>query len=107
MKKFLIATAALVAMSLLAAAADLRMTVKAPAMAAAYSWAGIVYRPVSPAMAGVIAKSSYAAIDTILFCAGPDISATCRDHCLPDNSGFVGGLQAGYNWQSGAGRFRH
>lgn len=99
MKGFVIGSVALAALiGNSAFAADMNMPLKAPAMAPAWNWSGfyiglnaggawgrsnVTYVPPGPPFTGVAA--AYSAIGS-----GP-----------VNSSGFTGGAQAGYNWQSG------
>jgi outer membrane immunogenic protein len=90
MKKILLATTALVALSLPAAAADMRMPVKAPAYAPAYSWTGLY---LGGTLGGVWA-------DTTAFSSfdAATMGALNQTRGL-DSTGFIGGVHVGYNWQ--------
>ncbi|HTK13576.1 MAG TPA: outer membrane protein [Xanthobacteraceae bacterium] len=90
MKKILLASVALFAMASMASAADLpaRMYTKAPAVAPAWSWAGF-YAGVNVGYGG--GETNYPISAGGLGVAEIDITS----------SGFIGGGQIGYNWQTG------
>jgi outer membrane immunogenic protein len=97
MKRLLLASAAAIALSAPALAADLsaRMPVKAPAYVAAYSWTGFYL--------GVNVGGAFGNVDESLAGVGPapgfvGLGTVGNGGHL---SGVIGGGQIGYNWQTG------
>lgn len=89
--KVLAPVIALIAMSLPSFAADLRTPVKTPTAAPAWTWTGFYV--------GGHAGAAWLTTDgstSFVPAGGPNPVGQSLD-----NTGFVGGLQAGYNWQNG------
>jgi outer membrane immunogenic protein len=100
--KLLLVTALIAGSAVAARAADLRVPVKAPVVAPAYSWAG----PYVGFQAGYGWSNDLkvAAVPNAPF--ANDFSGTTAFIAANHPSGltldgFTGGVQAGYNWQSG------
>jgi outer membrane immunogenic protein len=89
MKRLLLASAAAIALSAPALAADLgaRMPVKAPAYVAAYNWTGFYL--------GVNLGGGWGTFDETVTSPFGSVATSER------MSGVIGGGQVGYNWQTG------
>lgn len=100
-KKSLLATAALVAFGGAALAADLPTRKAAPAyvpVAPAFTWTGMYF--------GVNAGGVFTQNKANIFGQGANTIGLIAAGAVPSSvklnkSGFIGGVQAGYNWQSG------
>ena len=101
LKKTLLATASLVAFGGAALAADLPTRKAAPVyvpVAPAFTWTGAYF--------GVNAGGVFSHNKANIFGQGPATIAAVTRGVVPgsaslNKSGFIGGVQAGYNWQSG------
>lgn len=100
-KKSLLATVAFVALGGVALAADLPTRKSAPVyvpVAPAFTWTGMYF--------GVNAGGVFTQNKVNLFGQGPGTVGMIAGGFVPasaslNKSGFIGGVQAGYNWQSG------
>jgi outer membrane immunogenic protein len=100
MKSLLLAAALVAGATVAASAADLRMPVKAPLLSAApaASWTGL-YAGVN--VGGVWSNASTSLVANPVFFAGAAPLINGDGSVGLNNSGFTGGGQLGYNWQTG------
>jgi outer membrane immunogenic protein len=104
MKKLLLAAAASFVAIATASAADMPgpMYTKAPVVAAYYDWTGFyvggtaggAWGSSDPTTSTVFSPLGYFAASSV-----PAVNSAGRQHISP--SGFTGGIEAGYNWQTG------
>jgi outer membrane immunogenic protein len=101
MKKILLATMAMIALSATAFAADIRTYSKAPMPEAAYNWSGFYVGGVAGWTSGNFDPSTSTTFNDTYFGSVnvPGINAAGVQRVRP--SGFAGGLEVGSNWQSG------
>ncbi len=78
-------------------AADIKFPTKAPALVAVHNWNGF-YAGVNAGYGWGTSKTDYPGVEPTLFIPGQTFGAIPRSNS-PRNAGFIGGVQAGYNWQ--------